>query len=83
MTFPRQSLIPSPGAIPPVASPAPSSADRFTIRELIAEAQREAFLRRRVYAKRVRAGQMDPRDADRQIDLMEAIVRRLTRTAHL
>lgn len=55
----------------------------FTIRELIAEAEREAGMRRNVYAKQVRAGRMSQRDADRRIDLMEAIVRRLTRTAHL
>lgn len=55
----------------------------FPVRELIAEAQREARMRRHVYAKQVRAGRMDPRDADRRIDLMEAIARRLTQTAQL
>lgn len=57
--------------------------DQFTTRELIEEATREARLRRHVYGKQVRAGKMDPKDADRKIDLMEAITRRLTRTAHL
>lgn len=65
----------------PLAGTGPG--DRFTTRELIEEATREARLRRQLYAKQVRAGRMDPRDADHRIDLMEAIVRRLTRTAHL
>lgn len=60
-----------------------TTVDRFTTRELIVEATREVAIRRHVYGKQVRAGRMDPRDADRKIDLMEAIVRRLTRTAHL
>ena len=59
------------------------SAERFTQRELIEEAQREASMRRHVYAKQVRAGRMPQAEADRKIDLMEAIARRLTRTAHL
>lgn len=63
-------------------SPALHRAPEFTTRELIAEAQRESQMRRRVYAKQVRAGRMDQRDADSKIDLMEAIARRLTRTAH-
>ena len=54
---------------------------RFSVRELIEEAQREAFMRRRVYPNQVRAGRMSQEDADRRIDLMEAIVTRLTRTA--
>lgn len=54
---------------------------RFGVRELIEEAQREAFMRRRVYPNQVRAGRMSQEDADRRIDLMEAIVTRLTRTA--
>lgn len=54
---------------------------RFGVRELIKEAQREAFMRRRVYPNQVRAGRMSQEDADRRIDLMEAIVTRLTRTA--
>jgi hypothetical protein len=57
--------------------------DRFPVRELIEEAHREARMRRQVYAKAVRAGRMAQRDADRRIDLMEAIARRLTRTAQL
>ncbi|WP_323004738.1 MULTISPECIES: hypothetical protein [Pseudomonadota] len=54
---------------------------RFGVRELIEEAQREAFMRRRVYPNQVRAGRLSQEDADRRIDLMEAIVTRLTRTA--
>ena len=38
-------------------------------------------MRRHVYEKQIRAGRMSREQADRQIDLMEAIVRRLTRTA--
>ncbi|KPQ06177.1 MAG: hypothetical protein HLUCCA12_12060 [Rhodobacteraceae bacterium HLUCCA12] len=60
-----------------------TTAERFTTRQLIEEATREARIRRHVYGKQVRAGKMDPKDADHKIDLMEAIVRRLTRTAHL
>lgn len=54
---------------------------RFGVRDLIEEAQREVFMRRRVYPNQVRAGRMSQEDADRRIDLMEAIVTRLTRTA--
>jgi hypothetical protein len=54
---------------------------RFGVRELIEEAQREAFMRRRVYPNQVRSGRMSQQDADRRIDLMEAIVTRLSRTA--
>ena len=57
--------------------------DRFPVRELIAEAHREVKMRRRVFEKQVRAGRMDRADADLKIDLMEAIARRLSRTAHL
>lgn len=56
---------------------------RFTVRELIQEAERELAMRRRVYAKQVRAGKMDPQDADRKIDMQAAIVARLVRTAQL
>ncbi|WP_333830990.1 hypothetical protein [Pararhodobacter sp.] len=61
---------------------AQSTADRFTTRELIEEATREASIRRHLFGKQVRAGRMDQREADRRIDLMEAIARRLSRTAH-
>jgi hypothetical protein len=57
--------------------------DRFTVRELIEEAQREVAMRRNLYEKQMRAGRMSREQAHRQIDLMEAIVRRLTRTAAL
>lgn len=67
-----------------MGDPTPETApDRFTIRELIEEAQREATMRRHVYEKQIRAGRMSRERADLQIDLMEAIVRRLTRTAAL
>jgi len=48
---------------------------RFGVPELM------AFMRRRVYPNQVRAGRMSQEDADRRIDLMEAIATRLTRTA--
>ncbi len=51
------------------------------MKELIEEARRELAMRRRFYPKWVRAGRIKQQDADRRIDLMEAIVRRLTRTA--
>jgi len=60
-----------------------SVSGRFGVRELIEEAQREAFIRRRVYPNQVRAGRMSQKDADRRIDMMEAIVTRLSRTAGL
>lgn len=55
----------------------------FTVRQLIEEAQRESRMRRNVYARQVIAGRMSQADADHKIDLMEAIARRLTQTAHL
>lgn len=60
-----------------------SHTERFHVRELIAEVRREIRMRRSVYPKWVRAGRMDQVEADRQIDLMEAVERRLTRTASL
>ncbi len=60
-----------------------TGAPRFAIQELIKEAQRESFLRRWVYPKWVRSGRMTQQDADRRIEMMEAIVTRLTRTAPL
>lgn len=57
--------------------------DRFTTRELIEEAERETRMRRHVYEKQVRAGRMTRKEADLRIDKMQAIARRLTRTAHL
>lgn len=55
--------------------------DRFTVREMIAEVQREIRMRRRVYDRRVRSGEMTRVEADRYIDLMTAVERRLTKTA--
>ena len=60
-----------------------SHLDRFHVRELIAEVRREIRMRRSVYPKWVRAGRMDQVEADRQIDLMEAVERRLTKTSTL
>ena len=57
--------------------------ERFTVHELIEEAQREASMRRHVYEKQIRAGRMSREQANRRIELTEAVVRRLTRTAAL
>lgn len=65
----------------PMASNAPG--DRFPIKDLITEAQRELDLRRQYYWARVRAGKMRQEDAERRIALMVAIVKRLTVTAAL
>jgi len=59
----------------------PTTSGRFGVREPVDEAQREVFMRRRVYPNQVRAGRMSQQDADRRIDMMEAIITRLTRTA--
>lgn len=56
---------------------------RFTVRELIGEVRREIRMRRSVYPKWVRSGRMEQVEADRQIELMEAVERRLTRSASL
>jgi len=61
----------------------PGNGARFGVVNLIDEAKREAFMRRRVYPKQVSAGRMSQEEADRRIDLMEAIVSRLTRTAQV
>ena len=55
----------------------------YTVRELIEEAQRELMLRRRLYPRWVRAGRIKQSDATRRLELIEAIVGRLTRTASL
>ena len=54
---------------------------RFSVQELIGEADRELALRRQFYWSRVRAGRMRQSDAEKRIALMEAIVKRLTVTA--
>ena len=54
---------------------------RFTLRELIDEARREASMRRRVYPRQILAGRMTQGQADRNIAMMEAIARRLTTLA--
>lgn len=50
---------------------------RFTLRELVDEAMREADMRRRVYPRQVLAGRMTQGQAERNIAKMEAIARRL------
>lgn len=58
-----------------------SQCGRFTLRELLAEAEREIQMRRNVYGRQVRAGKMTQADADRGIELMTEIRRRLSLTA--
>ena len=48
-------------------------ANRFTARDKMRCAQREAGYRRFAYPKRVEAGNMRQRDADEQIALMDEI----------
>lgn len=55
--------------------------ERFTSRQLIEEAKREAKMRRGVYAKQVLAGRMTQGEADRRIAMMEAIADRLLRAS--
>lgn len=54
--------------------------DRFTIQELIAEAQRELGMRKSVYKKRIAAGVMTQEGADLAIAKMEAIAEILGKT---
>lgn len=54
-----------------------SDVDRFTTREMVEEIEREIAMRRNVYARAVRGGKMSQADADRRIDLMTAIRRRV------
>lgn len=51
---------------------------RFTLRELIDEAKREAAMRKSVYPRQIIAGRMTQAQADRRIGMMEAIARRLS-----
>ena len=47
----------------------------------LAEVEREIALRRRVYPRFIKSGQLSPKAAERQIDIMEAVadtLRRLT-----
>lgn len=50
-----------------------SGAPRFTAREKMRAAQREAGFRRFVYPKRVAAGKMNQTKADEEIALMDEI----------
>jgi hypothetical protein len=55
----------------------------YTIHDPVAGATRELAMRRAVYPGLVARGKLEQGEAQRRIDLMEAIVRRLTRTAGL
>lgn len=48
-----------------------------SIAEMVIEAQRELTMRKRIYPDRVRTGRMNRRQADRRIDVMQAILDRL------
>ena len=52
-----------------------------TLAEMVKEAERELALRRRVYPRRIAAKQMKQEQADRQIQVMEAIVTTLAKLA--
>jgi uncharacterized protein YqhQ len=58
-----------------------ASATGFSLLELIACAEREVKIRLRVYPGRVLTGRMSRREADRQIEMMVAIVGRLREAA--
>jgi len=49
----------------------------YSVRDLLACAEREVKLRRRVYANRVETGRMSQHQADLEIDKMEAIAEHL------
>lgn len=53
----------------------------FTIAEMIREVEREISLRRRVYPRWVAQGRLTQAAADKQIAIMEAVVRWLQDTA--
>lgn len=48
-----------------------------TLDDMIEEVARELRLRARFYAERVRTGRMNRRRADRQFDVMEAVLKHL------
>ena len=47
----------------------------------LAEVEREIMLRRRVYPRFIKSGQLSPAAADRQISIMEAVADTLRRLA--
>ena len=53
----------------------------YPVRQLAKEAEREVRFRRWVYSRAVGEGRMKLDDAERRIDMMEEIARRLTREA--
>jgi hypothetical protein len=64
-------------------NPSSPTRDPDSVHDLVAEATRELALRRAVYPGLVARGKLKQAEAQRRIDLMDAIVRRLTRTAGL
>ena len=46
----------------------------ITLDDMISEVRRELRLRASFYAERVRYGRMNKRQADRQLDVMEAVL---------
>jgi hypothetical protein len=55
----------------------------FTVKDLIEEARREVALRRKVFPRWVEERRITASEADRRVALMEAIEKRLTRSAAL
>jgi len=53
-----------------------------TLAEMIAEAERELAMRRRVYPRWVEAGRMKQHHAERRIEMMAAIAEFLRKATH-
>lgn len=53
--------------------------EQITMDEMIAEIQREWEVRRTYYQKRINEGSIDPRLADRRVDVMRAVLTYLRR----
>ena len=49
----------------------------ITLTEVVAELRRELAMRERVYPRRIEAGQLNQRAADRQMALLEEAIKRL------
>lgn len=61
--------------------PMKGDTDAYSVRDMIAEAQRELELREKHYPRFVRQGKLSGDESARRISLMRAIIRRLTQTA--
>lgn len=58
-----------------------SAIDRFTTLEMLEELDREIQMRRNTFVRLVHSGKLSQSVADRRIDLMSAIRRRIAATA--